>query len=118
MKVQFTCQQCGSCCEKYGNSIQASAQDVMRWEREGREDILKHVIPFGVNGSLFGGELWFSEEGEKLGRCPFLRKKGREGFCAIQETKPEVCRKYPFTGVDTRLDECRGLKILKDTGPQ
>lgn len=113
MKLRFTCQQCGSCCEKYGGSIQASAQDIMRWEREGRGDILKHVIPSGANGSLFGGDLWFDSEGRKMAGCPFLRKGNDGACCAIQETKPEVCRKYPFTGVNVRVGECRGIRVMK-----
>ncbi len=112
MKLQFKCQQCGECCRKYSGGLTASAQDIMRWRREKRSDILKHVLPFGVNGSLFGGELWI-KEGEKLERCPFLRKKGREASCAIHDTKPGVCRKYPFNGVRVDLRECKGIKILQ-----
>ena len=67
----------------------ASHRDILRWQREGREDIL-HVIEdeevlFGRNGL---------GDGDYLDRCPFLVEEGDSFACAIYKTRPHTCRDF------------------------
>jgi len=43
------CNQCGKCCtnESFMGTLSATADDVKRWEDEGRNDILAWVSPIG-----------------------------------------------------------------------
>lgn len=104
MRIQFRCRQCGRCCRKYGEAVRAGPEDLERWRKEKREDILEHF------GSGRGS-------GEK---CPFLRKRGSSFVCAIHKTRPEVCREYPLLvnakTLRDRLKECRGMKLVRETG--
>ena len=92
--VAAACTACGKCCTQahYMRSLPASADDVARWRREEREDILEYLDVVGIE--LY--ELWF-KDGEPLQDCPFVKKKRGKNIyqCAIYETRPEVCRKYP-----------------------
>jgi Fe-S-cluster containining protein len=83
------CLCCGDCCESFGGHLQASKHDKERWRREGREDILAHVY--------LHGWIWVEPETkELLERCPFLQETPEHlKICAIQETKPDICRDYP-----------------------
>lgn len=79
-EVNFTCLRCARCC--FREPVIVSGQDIARWEREGRDDILDVI------------EVW--DDG---GRCPFLRKlPGRlEYKCGIYETRPLTCQYFPRT---------------------
>jgi len=84
------CLRCGGCCESFGGHLLASRRDLTRWRREGREDILRRV------GSV--GWLWIDPGSGRpvTGGCPFLvRTSPEHTSCAIQETKPDMCREYP-----------------------
>jgi Fe-S-cluster containining protein len=114
MRLQFKCQQCGRCCTKYSNGLTAKTQDIARWRREKRGDILKHVKIFESEGVIMGGEIWINPKtGRKMRVCPFLVKGKGRFSCSIHTTKPLVCSKYPFTGVGVDLRECKGIKILQ-----
>lgn len=102
--VSLECVRCGRCCLKYGNTLQASDEDVARWKKEGREDILAWVGPFG--------DLWINNSSHKeASRCPWLRKlPGKKQYlCRIHETKPEICATYPVTRKQALGDGCRSL---------
>lgn len=105
LRDSFACQQCGRCCLKHGNCLQATDEDIEIWERTGRSDILEWV---GV-----GGDLWINQSTNKeASRCPWLRKlPGKNQYlCRIHETKPEICRNYPVTKEQAKEDGCPGLK--------
>jgi Fe-S-cluster containining protein len=97
------CTNCGKCCTNpaYMGTLTATEQDVRRWRREGRQDILRFVEVLGRAGkSLPGGDfadLWIDQEtGMERERCPFVRKvRGQNRYlCTIYETRPQVCRDY------------------------
>jgi len=95
---EFKCKQCGNCCLNLGVSTtgRASAEDISRWESEGRHDILKWVSIFDYGGGIKYGDLWINPKtGDDASRCPFLRKNQNKYRCLIQDTKPEICRQYP-----------------------
>ena len=77
------CFRCGWCCFIWGGGVRATAEDIKRWEREGRVDIL----------DIFDEDGWTIES-----QCPFLIKvRGKDEFiCGIQDTKPTVCEEWDW----------------------
>jgi Fe-S-cluster containining protein len=82
-------------------TLQATGEDVKRWRREGRDDILRFVAVLGRDDDDPWGDLWIDDDnGVERARCPFVRKlPNRDQYtCTIYETRPEVCRQYePWT---------------------
>ena len=105
------CTQCGRCClnQNYMNTLQASGDDVKRWRRQGRIDILLHAEVIGPAHNPFA-DLWFKMDGSEVKRCPFVRKVRDQDryLCTIYETRPEVCRGYPYSA--EQRDECEMIE--------
>jgi Fe-S-cluster containining protein len=101
------CSQCGRCCLMLGAEITATQEDVARWVKEGRQDILRYADVY----ENLGADLWFSPKtGDEIGRCPFVRKHPNRNtyFCKIYDTRPQVCRDYePFSGEHNDVCEDR-----------
>ena len=93
------CTQCGKCCTNpdYMGSLMATGEDVKRWVREARGDILQWVAQLGPDSNPYG-DLWISPRTDlEATRCPFVRKLGNKYHCRIYDTRPQVCRDYvPF----------------------
>ena len=87
--MEWKCKKCGKCCEVYRGTLEANNNDIKRWRKEGRDDILERVL--FMSGEDEWGDLWACDDGSDFGRCPFLNK---DNTCAIQDTKPEVCANY------------------------
>lgn len=90
---KHSCTQCGLCCRKHVLDV-VRRSDVLRWRREGRRDILKHV-QLSKNGKYPTQQTWKGMGYATLGRCPFLRHRGKKYWCGIHRTKPYDCRIYP-----------------------
>lgn len=109
--IASACTRCGKCCLKkdYMLSLSATAKDVVRWRKEGRDDILRYVDH--VNMGFY--DLWF-DNGKELDRCPFLRKdRGAASYrCTIHNTRPEVCRSYPANYEQMVADECEIIQVV------
>lgn len=110
--IAAACTRCGKCCtnESYVMTLAASAKDVARWRREGRDDILRYaekVLP-----GLY--DLWV-DDGVELSRCPFLRKdRGAATYrCRIYETRPETCRRYPVSYKQMIADGCEIIDAIR-----
>lgn len=88
-KHEVSCLCCGQCCKSFGGHLHASEHDMERWRREGREDILSRVNRLGW--------IWVDPDSKALlERCPFIDTiSEQQSLCAIQETKPDICRDYP-----------------------
>ncbi len=86
------CNGCGECCRAPVVLI-TKPEDYERWTRQGRLDILKYATVPPVRGY---GDFWIEVSGDDTdGYCPFARQVAeRKYVCAIQETKPKVCREY------------------------
>lgn len=141
--ICFICHRCGKCCDWGGPSLSATKNDIKRWKKEGREDILRYVEFIRVKAcpkckkgfppnekicNICGvklrwetivTDLWFDPvTGEELQRCPFLRKvRNRSEYrCKIHETKPETCRDSPII-VPTECEKCglNFVRYFKDT---
>ncbi|MFC1505073.1 YkgJ family cysteine cluster protein [Thermodesulfobacteriota bacterium] len=107
---RFQCQQCGHCCLSLPDAYNTFVldEDVNRWQREGRSDILAHVTrhPFCTTA-------WTDPQtGELLPACPWLRKGSRTGnfVCAIHTTKPRHCADYPHTKRHAFNTGCLGFE--------
>ena len=72
----FTCKQCGHCCLNLSDAFCTSVSegDVKRWVDEGRDDILRWVVPIVLEGVQIY-DIWISPKtGDDVERCPWLRK--------------------------------------------
>ncbi|HDP80875.1 MAG TPA: YkgJ family cysteine cluster protein [Spirochaetes bacterium] len=85
------CIRCGTCCLEDMIAL-AEEEDVRRWKREGRDDIL-HIIE-NERAVWAGDRLVSARDGHRLVHCPFLCWEGTLCRCAIYETRPRVCRDY------------------------
>ncbi|OPY83731.1 MAG: hypothetical protein A4E65_00464 [Syntrophorhabdus sp. PtaU1.Bin153] len=90
----ITCRRCGNCCH-VDVAAYASLEDIQRWEKEGRQDIIDHVCDNGVTWShdrivnRFGSNVKTC-----LMSCVYLKWHGSSAFCEIYETRTKVCRGY------------------------
>jgi len=68
----------------------ADAEDLERWRREGREDILR------VNrDACWVGDHFISvTTGMPIHDCPLLDYREGSFACTIYETRPRVCRQF------------------------
>ncbi|MEE8414625.1 MAG: hypothetical protein V3R96_08755 [Dehalococcoidales bacterium] len=88
------CSVCGECCKKLGYEVRMTPGDYRRWKHQERDDILSYALL--ISGSGGRGYLWFDPEIKlELDCCPFLTEYAFGKYsCAIQETKPMICRKF------------------------
>jgi Fe-S-cluster containining protein len=88
----------------------ADTEDVDRWEREGRFDILEWVdLSLRDLGMM---DLWLDPTtGDEATRCPWLRKVPRQDryVCRIHDTKPRHCREYPKSKKHASMTGCPGF---------
>jgi Fe-S-cluster containining protein len=89
------CEKCGKCCKKYIGTIPATEDDITRWKKEKRYDILSYVC--FMPGNKWGDLFFNPKTGEEIyNRCPFLRKITNQNIykCRIYDTRPDVCINY------------------------
>ena len=110
---EFKCVQCGNCCLNLYDAFCTTAdpEDLIRWEKEERWDILDWVS-FLLEDDRTLADLWISPRtGEEVTRCPWLRKfpKKDKYNCRIHETKPLHCKKYPKSKKHALTTRCKGF---------
>ncbi|NUP11099.1 MAG: hypothetical protein HOW73_34065 [Polyangiaceae bacterium] len=81
-----TCDRCNAACcrDVPDGTALVSAEDLVRWRRDGRKDILDSLVP---------GH--FSQQGfatHANGTCVHLGITGNAHACSIYETRGEACR--------------------------
>lgn len=86
---QTSCQQCGQCCESFGNHLRASRHDLERWRALGRDDLIARANHLGW--------IWVDPETKQpVAPCPFIvRSDAEHACCSIYEIRPDICRDYP-----------------------
>ncbi|MBT3191247.1 MAG: hypothetical protein HN341_01700 [Verrucomicrobia bacterium] len=108
----FECKQCGHCClELEAFSTCASENDILRWDEEGRFDILEWVDPVDF-GDHCEFDIWINPRtGDDVSRCPWLRKaRGEDRYtCRIHDLKPDLCRNYPLSRQHAEETGCPGF---------
>ncbi|MBT3296843.1 MAG: hypothetical protein HN919_18470 [Verrucomicrobia bacterium] len=109
----FKCKQCGHCCLNLNAfATCASEEDVERWAREGRDDILEWVVPVALGDVIVAYDVWLDPEtGEDVDRCPWLQRLPgtRKYVCGIHDVKPDICKDYPVTREHAERTGCPGF---------
>lgn len=81
------CVSCGACCaEASDGRVLVSADDLVRWRREGREDLVAAT----VDGHF--GERAFAATPD--GDCVHLARGDGRAACRIYDTRGETCREF------------------------
>ena len=68
-----------------------SPEDIQRWEKEGRHDIVARLRD---NDVMWAGDRIINKFGVKTTTCHYLNWDGSHFFCEFYETRPIVCRSY------------------------
>ena len=89
--AELECRRCGKCCMEDFIAY-ATQEDLERWQREDRKDILRMIER--EHAVWAGDHLISSEDGRYIHGCPFLDWEGDHATCTIYETRPGVCRRY------------------------
>jgi Fe-S-cluster containining protein len=88
------CHRCGACCH-VDVAAYVTREDIERWEKEGRFDIIAHARANDVTRS---GDQVTNRFGSKittcLMSCVYLKWHGPSSACEIYETRTKVCRNY------------------------
>jgi Fe-S-cluster containining protein len=81
-----TCAECdAACCHDVGDGAALiSADDLVRWKREGADRILASLVPGHFS------QMGFATHAD--GTCVHLGLEGRPNACSIYETRGESCR--------------------------
>ncbi len=91
----------------------ADDDDVKRWEKAGREDILEYVAHIEFEGQRVCSDIWINPRiGDNVDRCPWLRKLPQQNkyICRIQDVKPKHCREYPKSRKHAEETGCKGFE--------
>lgn len=88
---EIECKRCGKCC--LADMLDyAAEEEKVRWQREGREDILGIIEQH--HGVWMGDHIVSADNGHTFRGCPFLEWENGLTRCAIYETRPRVCREF------------------------
>jgi len=112
----FSCRQCGRCCTSLDYHNELTEEDMVRWEKSGRTDILKWVRVIEQKGRERAYRIWTVPGTTGLAdRCPFLKKIPSENRweCLIHDVKPAICRQYPLTRKHGLMTGCLGFDTKK-----
>ncbi len=89
-----SCRRCGNCCH-VDVAAYVTIEDIQRWEKEGRQDILDHVRDNDVTWTSEGIINKFGSNIKTcLMSCVYLTWQGSIATCKIYETRTKVCRSY------------------------
>jgi len=122
--VHFKCHHCNHCCTEV--VCLPTPWDVIRIVRETGarpEDFLEFITPDEIEEVAKNDPTWLRCGGEKYlmalrryegSGCHFLDSKTR--FCSIYESRPLLCRLYPFKLNESRSGEFKGFTLHKKVG--
>ena len=113
---EFRCRQCGQCCTSLDYHDEIIREDVVRWEKLGRTDILQWVRGVEREGLERAYRIWTVPGTTRLAEsCPFLKKIPSENRweCLIHDVKPAICRQYPLTRKHGLMTGCPGFDKTK-----
>ena len=121
--VQFKCHNCGHCCTDV--VCRPTARDAVRIATTTGKDpmeFLEFRTPDEIDGVEPSDPTWLECGDERYimvlrqirDRCFFLRKKKKEIVCSIYDSRPILCRLFPFRLQTTRSGAYRGFTLHKD----
>lgn len=108
----FSCRQCGRCCQNLDYQSEITGEDVAYWEQTGRKDILKWVGVFKNNAQEIVYRIWIRPGTRAFAEtCPFLQKNPEDHLwtCRIHDVKPRICREYPVSRKHAIMTGCAGF---------
>ncbi|GMV12813.1 MAG: YkgJ family cysteine cluster protein [Polyangiaceae bacterium] len=80
----YDCRECAACCRDASDGrVGVAAEDLVRWKREGRHEILAGIVP----GHF--GEQAFAARPD--GSCIHLGVPGRPNDCSVYSTRGAIC---------------------------
>ena len=82
------CLRCGACCH-VDMVAYISPEDIQRWEKERRYDILARM-----RDVMWSGDRIVDEFGVRVTSCVYLKWHGSSFLCEIYETRPMACRNF------------------------
>jgi Fe-S-cluster containining protein len=119
------CDQCGTCCKVFGDSISPTLENIYHWLTNNRSDILRHFSACFEDGTwkncaelrpddlgdIITVEMRDPDSGALVSACPFLRRVSKKRYlCSIHTAKPEMCDNYkPWIWGETYLRRCRTI---------
>lgn len=99
---ELDCLRCGACCRQASDGrILVSEQDLLRWKRQGRTDILGQIAP-----GHFGLRAFAST---RQGACVHLGTVDSAHACRIYEDRGTTCRDF-----ERGCDQCHEFR--RDAG--
>ncbi|MEN6617273.1 MAG: YkgJ family cysteine cluster protein [Syntrophorhabdus sp.] len=91
---EVVCRRCGNCCH-VDVAAYVSLEDIERWERQGRHDIIAHIR---ANNITWSRDRVINKFGSDINTCRmscvYLQWYDSSASCAIYETRTSVCRSY------------------------
>lgn len=109
----FRCRLCGRCCRDLDYHKEVTPADVAIWKAQGRNDILEWVGVTKGHNQETTYQIWVIPGTNRFAEvCPFLKRgpANEQWVCAIQESKPEICRQYPFSRKHGVMTGCAGFR--------
>jgi len=122
---EMECEQCGTCCKVFGDSISPTTENIYHWLTNNRSDILRHFSACFANGtwkncaelepdelgSIITVEMRDPVTGMLVSSCPFLTRVSKKRYiCSIHTAKPDMCDNYkPWIWGETYLRRCRTI---------
>ncbi|MCX5807176.1 MAG: YkgJ family cysteine cluster protein [Proteobacteria bacterium] len=86
----ITCRRCGACCH-VDMIAYVSPEDIQRWEKEQRYDILDRLHD---NNVFWAGDRIINKFGTSVTSCFYLNWDVSFFSCEIYETRPMICRNF------------------------
>lgn len=84
---ELDCLACGACCRQASDGrILVPEEDLVRWRRQGRSDVLDHLVPGHFS------ELAFAATPE--GACVHLGTEASPNACSIYADRGTTCREF------------------------
>ncbi len=82
---ELDCRACAACCRDAADGrVSVSAEDLVRWKREKRQDIVAGLVEGHFDALAFPARA--------DGACVYLGVPGHENDCAIYEARGWACR--------------------------
>lgn len=86
-EAELDCLACGACCRQASDGrILVPEQDLLRWRRIGREDLVRQLVPGHFGELAFA----FTEQGA----CVHLGTAASAHACQIYEDRGTTCREF------------------------
>lgn len=86
-RAELDCLSCGACCRQASDGrILVPAEDIVRWKRQGRHDLLAQLVPGHFSELAFA----FTESGA----CVHLGASDNANACRIYENRGTTCREF------------------------